>query len=135
MSIQGGEILGDGVTIYMMKDGSHDTSLLINGNATAHLNAATEATAVNGAIPGILIYMADGNQGNISLLGNAGSSFTGTIYAPDASIDIGGTSGVNPTYNTQLIGNYVKVHGNALIDINYHTFPPATEKPKLDMME
>jgi hypothetical protein len=79
--------------------------------------------------------MAAGNEGDISLLGTAGSSFTGAIYAQDGTIDIGGTSGVNPTYNTQLVGKYVKVHGTSQIDINFQNSPPSTEQPKLDMME
>ncbi len=126
--------MGDGVTIYLLKNGIHDTNVTINGNVTVHLNAPDESP-VNGAMAGILFYMADGNQGNISLQGTADSSFAGAIYAPNGSMDIGGTSDVNPTYNTQLIGYFVKVHGNADIDINYNGFIPHTEAPKLDMRE
>ena len=132
MDIQGGEINGDGVTIYIT--GSNN-NMLINGGATAHLNAAPLGSAVNGAIVGVLVYMQEGNTGNASLLGNAGSSFVGAIYVPDGSIDVGGTSGVNPTYNTQLIGKFVKVHGNAEININYVTSPLWQEEPKLNMLD
>ena len=132
---EGGTVNGDGVTIYMLKDGTHDTSLTINGNVEVHLNTARDNPAEGGAITGVLIYMADGNQGDISLEGTSVSSFAGEIYAPDGTIDIGGTSGVNPTYNTQLIGKYVKIHGTADIDINYTGYVPYTTTPKLDMME
>lgn len=135
VDIRGGEINGDGVTFYMKQDNGHDTSFNINGGATVHLNAPTSSNLVGGAKIGILIYMAEGNQGSISLLGNAGSSFAGTVYAPNATIDVGGTTGLNPTYNTQLVGNYVKVHGNSKIDINYSNFQPNTDEPKLDVME
>ena len=135
VEIQGGEILGDGITFYMMKDGSKNTNVSINGNATVHLNAPTEANVVGGAKVGLLFYMADGNAGNVSLLGNAGSSFTGAVFGGDASIDVGGTTGVNPTYNTQLVGKYVKVHGNSQIDINFETLPLYNEEPTLDSIE
>jgi hypothetical protein len=135
VDIQGGIILGDGVTFYMKKVGNSPTAMQINGSAESHLNAPTDSNVVGGAKVGILVYMAEGNAGNISLLGTAESSFTGAIYAYDGTIDIGGTTGVNPTYNTQLVGKYVKVHGTSQIDINFHTFPPSTEEPKLDQME
>jgi hypothetical protein len=79
--------------------------------------------------------LAEGNSGPVKLEGTSDSSFTGTIYGRDATIEIGGTSGVNPTYNTQLVGKYVKVHGTSQIDINFHTFPLNTEEPKLDVLE
>jgi hypothetical protein len=132
ISISGGEIIGDGVTIYMKNSNS---SLTINGNASSHLNAPTDSNLVGGAKVGVLIYMADGNTGNIKLEGTAESSFAGLIYAPDGTIDVGGTSDLNPTYNTQLVGNYVKVHGTSRIEINYNTFPPNTVQPALDVME
>jgi hypothetical protein len=135
MDIQGGEILGDAVTIYLMKDGEKNTNVSINGGATVHLNAPTDSNVVSGGIVGILFYMQDGNEGNISLLGNSGSSFAGAVYAPDGDIDIGGTGDVNPTYNTQIVGKYVKVHGNAKIDIKYQNGPHNVEQPKLDVME
>lgn len=135
VEIHGGEILGDGVTFYLMKDGSKNTNVTINGNATVHLNAPTESTVVGGAKVGLLFYMADGNAGNISLLGSAGSSFTGAVFGGDASIDVGGTTGVNPTYNTQLVGKYVKVHGTSQIDINFEILPLYNEEPTLDSIE
>ncbi len=135
VDVQGGEILGDGVTFYLQKDGSKDTSMLINGGATAHLKALTATTSGNNAIVGILIYMAEGNNGSISLLGGSGSSFVGEVYAPDGKIDVGGNSGLNPTYNTQLVGKYVKVHGNSEIRINFLPSPLWTEQPQLDLLE
>jgi hypothetical protein len=135
MDIQGGTVNGSGVTIYLKKDGTKDTNVQINGGAEVHLNAPTDGTAVNGAKVGILFFMATGNAGNMTLLGNSASSFAGAVYGRDANIDVGGTSGVNPTYNTQLVGKYVKVHGNSKIDINYQNMQPYTDQPKLDMME
>jgi len=68
-----------------------------------------------------LIFMAYGNDGEITMQGNALSSYVGTIYAPDASIEAGGTNSTMPTINTQLIGNKVKVHGNTQVEINFNT--------------
>lgn len=133
-TFNGGTVYSQGVTIYMKKDGNKDTSFSVGGNVTGHFNAADSNTAVNGAIPGILIYMAKGNEGEISLQGNSGSSFFGAVYGPDATIEVGGTSGINPTYNTQLVGKYVKVHGTAQIEINFNNFEPYTTNPNLDLM-
>ena len=138
MSITGGEIdvapmpdgSAGGVTIYL-----ESGSLKISGNATAHLNAPTDTNVVPDAQVGILVYMAKGNSGNIDLEGTASSSFVGAIYAPDGTIDVGGTNQVNPTYNTQLVGQYVKVHGTADIKIQYKTTPPHMIEPTLDAIE
>lgn len=131
----GGKLIADNVTIYVMKTPSDYTGVNIAGGVKAHMSAPKKDTAVAGAIPGILIYTAPGNQGSVSLAGNSASSFIGSIYAPDASVEVGGTSGINPTYNTQLIGRYVKVHGTALIDINFSEYEPWSDPPRLDQVE
>ena len=138
MSITGGEIdvaknsdgSEGGVTIYM-----ESGSLKISGNATAHLNAPTDTNVVPDAQVGILVYMANSNTGNVDLEGTASSSFVGAVYAPNGTIDVGGTNQVNPTYNTQLVGQYVRVHGTADIKIQYKTTPPHMIEPTLDAID
>lgn len=130
----GGTLNANGVTIYLMKNGSDNTSVTISGGVEAHMSAPDE-DADDGSIPGILIYTAPDNMGAVSLQGNATSTFYGAVYAQNASIEVGGTSGILPTYNTQLIGKYVKVHGNAEIDINFNEFTPWTDPPRLDQID
>ena len=130
----GGTILADGVTIYMQKDGTKNTAMSIAGNVTAHFNAPSSINVTAGAKVGLLIMMEEGNNGTISLQGTSGSSFTGAVYAPTGTVAVGGTSGINPTYNTQLVGKYVKVHGNAQIEINFRHFEPVSDAPTLDLV-
>ncbi len=135
VEITGGNFNAVGVTFYMKKDGNKNTTLSINGNATANMRSADSNTATDGAIPGILVYMDRANEGNISLEGTSTSSFYGAIYGPSAEINVGGNSGVNPTYSTQLVGKVVKVHGNAAIDIRFNSFEPYTTPPFLDLIK
>ncbi len=116
----GGEVLltdyNEGVTIYML-----DKDFETTGNVEVRLKAPPSSCQGNycpEAIVGMLIYMADGHDGKIKMEGNAASWFEGTVFAPDGTIDIGGTSSQNPTFNTQLIGWQVNIHGNVNFDIN-----------------
>jgi hypothetical protein len=83
----------------------------------------------------VVVYMADNNTAPVTMAGNGDSEYTGIVYAPKQSLTIGGTSGVNPTYNTQLIGYYVKVHGGTGININYQVSPNNSKAPTMDMTE
>jgi hypothetical protein len=85
-------------------------------------------------VRGLMIYIAKGNHGQVDLQGGSGSSFLGTVYAPDGQIDVGGNSGVNPTFNTQLIGETVKLHGNVTIDINFNTSENVSRSPGVEML-
>jgi hypothetical protein len=116
VTINGGSFIGSGVTIYL-ESGNFDTS----GNATVQLSAPSDDPDPYPALPGMLIFMADGNAGSVTLLGNTDSSYTGTVYAadPDSMVEIGGTGSVLETYQTQLIGGTVFIHGNAEIDITF----------------
>ena len=51
--------------------------------------------------------------------GGAGSSMTGTFYAPDAHIEITGNTGTF-VLDSQVIANTVDVGGNGTVDINYN---------------
>lgn len=71
------------------------------------------------ALDGVLIYLAHGNDSNIKITGNAYSEFTGTIFAPDGDIEVIGTGDTTAPFGTQLIGQNVRIGGNAFIDINF----------------
>lgn len=124
----GGTVIGDGVTIYVMGGGFD-----ISGNVEVNLSAPV--TFVYPAIKGMLVYMAEGNTSGVALAGNSVSSYYGTVYAPDSDILAGGTSSLIPTLNTQLVGKYVEVFGNSDLDIVFNSGDQFQFPSSLDMMK
>jgi len=117
----GGTINGTGVTLYLT-GGDFD----IAGGVEINIEAPPSRTCTYcqpdvayGPVPGVLIYLAEGNTGEASLLGTAESSYTGLVYAPSGMIEAGGTGSELETYHTQLVGDTVKLHGNTTIDIHF----------------
>lgn len=115
----GGSVTGNGVTIFITTG-----QFKITGG-DIQLSAPTTNTSP--AVRGLMLYLAKGNTSQVEMVGNGGSSYTGTVYVPDGKLDVGGSAGVLPTYNTELIGGYVKVHGNASININFNS-PSVAQK-------
>jgi hypothetical protein len=111
IKVTGGSLTGVGVTIVMRTG-----SITITGG-DINLAASTDDEPANHALRGMLIYMPKPNSSGITMVGNGGSAYLGTVYAPDGQIEVGGTGGVNPTYNTQLVGKVVKVEGTAQIKV------------------
>ena len=112
----GGSITADGVTIYM-----EDGNISIGGNVDpAVFSAPTYVVDPEDGVKGMLIYMAESNDGSISLAGNSNSTYTGVIFAanPDSTVDISGTA--DAVFNTQLIAGAVTVGGNAHITVNFN---------------
>jgi hypothetical protein len=131
LDIQGGSLLGDGVTIFLQTGGA-----TINGNvAPVDLRAPVESPDPSPAVPGILIYMAKGNSNKISITGNSTSFYLGTVYAPDGDLFFSGATGTKPTFNTQLIGHSVEVSGGALIDINFNDDENFEKPPYMDLLQ
>jgi hypothetical protein len=119
VTINGGSLIGSNVTFYL-KNGDFASS----GNATIRLtappvrNCGAPCKTHNG-IPGMLIYLAEGNTGEVSLLGNEDSNYLGLVYAPDGTVQAGGTSSLMAEMHAQLIGKDVKIHGNTSVVINF----------------
>jgi hypothetical protein len=119
VTITGGTVTGTNITLYL--SGNDYTS---NGNATINLiappvtNCGAPCKDHNG-LPGVLIYLAEGNTGEAALLGNEDSKYLGLVYAPDGTIQAGGTSSTMAAVHAQLIGNDVKVHGTTDVVINF----------------
>jgi hypothetical protein len=131
VDISGGSVIGDGVTIYVTTGG-----VTINGNVSpVDLRAPEETPDPAPAVPGILFYLDLGNTNEINITGNSTSFYLGTVYAPDGDLFFSGTSGTNPTYNTQLIGNNVEVSGGATIDINFLDDENYEKPPYLDLLK
>jgi len=130
MTVSGGTLQGHGVTIYALSG-----EVLLSGNAQIQLTAPSEYPDPSPALPGILIYLAEGNTGAVELEGNSDTWFTGTVYAPDGFIEAKGVSGTHPTMHTQLIGHDVEIGGNADIDINFNGSNAYTFPTSIDLWE
>ncbi len=130
MVISGGTLKGYGVTIYALNG-----EVLLSGNAQIHLSAPSEYPDPSPAIPGVVIYLANGNDGAVELEGNSDTWLTGTVYAPDGFIEAKGVSGTHPTIHTQLIGHDVEIGGNADININFDGSKAYTMPTSVDLWE
>ncbi len=131
VAISGGSLSGNGVTLFLQTGG-----VTINGNVTpVDLRAPVESPDPAPAVPGILMYLAHGNTSTISVTGNSTSFYLGTVYAPDGDLYFSGSSGTNPTFNTQLIGNNVEVSGGATIDINFNDEENYEKPPYMDLLK
>lgn len=105
-------------------------SFTVNGGVHLVIAAPNEApdlvTLNDTTHPGLedmLLYVPAGYDPDIKLNGNAGSSVSGTIYAPDSAIEVGGTTdlatGEEFTITASIIGLDVKVSGVPGIHIRY----------------
>lgn len=119
----GGTLLGstDGVTIYL-SNGKFSTA----GTSTVKLFAPPVDCDNNGAepkcppaIPGMLIYLAEGNTSTVSLAGTADSEYVGTVFAPSGFVDVGGNSSLLSDLGANIIANNIKVHGDTDLNITY----------------
>jgi len=128
MTINGGKVIGDGVTIYLINGGGS-----ISGNSVVELEAPEKSPDPSPAIPGLLFYLAPGNTQLLSLTGNDESWFIGTVLAPDGEVKLAGSSGTQATFNTQVIGWNVEVEGTATLDINFNGDENHTKPTKIDL--
>lgn len=128
VSLSGSQtMVGSGVVLYFV-----DHGMQITGGAGLTLQAPS-ATAAPGCIgdpsstsatchfAGIAIYVRRGNTSVIDIRGNGGNALTGTIYAPDATIQAkGGGSDPDETVMTgQIIAASVVNAGNGSLDLTY----------------
>lgn len=117
VTINGGSLVGSSVTLYLT--GGDFTG---SGNATIKLAAppsrnCADPCKIYKALPGVLIYLAEGNTGEAALLGNEDSNFMGLVYVPDGLIEAGGTSSTLAELHAQLIAEDVKIHGTTSLNI------------------
>ena len=111
INLNGGEIWGEGVTLYFI-----DGSLSINGNVEVHLTAPPRSPDPAPAIPGMLILLPPTNNSEVRINGNAGNYFQGTILAPASTIIFEGTAD-SDVQRAQIIGYNVQAGGNAKLNV------------------
>lgn len=122
----GDQLSGAGVVIRI-----NNGDVRWNGDATINLSAPT-----TGPFAGLLLFLPEGNNNEVQINGNAGSTFTGTILAPSAAISINGTGGVTGL-NSQVIGYTVDLSGTANTLINYNAGQnyQAPENPAVQLVQ
>ncbi len=119
ITINGGTAAGSDITLYLTS-GDYSSS----GNATISITAPPvrncgDPCKTHNGLPGILIYLAEGNTGEAAFLGNEDSNYLGLVYAPDGTIQAGGTSSTMASVHAQLIAHDIKIHGNTNVVINF----------------
>jgi hypothetical protein len=128
--ITGGNTTGMDVMIYMQKDGNKNTDFVTNGSATINISAPR-----TGNWFGMLLYMAHGNEGELTIAGNSDSSYTGTVYAPNAHVNVGGNNSTLGNYSTQIIAYTVEIFGTTEMEINFDDTIHYSNPSFIDMYE
>ena len=126
ITMNGGSVTGQGVTIYVTDD------VTINGNVEVNLSAPAASPDPSPALAGILFYVPANIDIRMQINGNENSHFVGIIYAPGSSIDLLG-NGQTDTYNTQVIGWNVQVGGNADAWIRFDENDLSLNPTRLDL--
>lgn len=138
VSITGGQVQGEDVTIYLSGANSSFSS---SGSAEVNLDAPkpeceslplSDPDSCYPALGGMLIY---NEHGDVSLVGNSTSSYEGTIYAPEGQISVGGNSEGSSNIVAQLIGLSVRLHGSTFLNIRYDDSLIYYNGPKVSLLE
>ncbi len=101
-------LTGHGVTIVVQKG-----DVRFEGNANLVLDASD-----SGDYRGLLIFLPKTNDSQVTLNGDAASSFTGTILAPASQIVIAGNNS-SDGFHSQIIGRSIEVNSSGKVAIVY----------------
>jgi hypothetical protein len=128
------EVIANGVTFFMSNGGDVE---ITGGNIRL---TAPPSDAENPLIPGILFFVHPEYESVIKIVGNAQSSYTGTIYAPKSDVRLSGTedipgSGWPVDFNTQIIGLNVHIAGDAIVDIEFNGDENYPKPAYLDLLD
>jgi Flp pilus assembly protein TadG len=97
-----------------------DGDVTFNGGSTLTVHAIS---SLSGGFPerflNYLFYIPPTNEANVTITGNSGSTFTGTILAPASHITLDG-SGNTFSLDTQIIGYNTTITGSGYIDITFN---------------
>lgn len=129
----GGSITGVDVFIYM-EDGDFDLggNTLVNLSAVQPPNILVDPSHNDWA--GMLLYVDPNNTNPITINGASNTLYTGTIYAPSSLITLEG-GGTTIGINAQIIGETVKITGNAELNITYDESKLFFLPPALDLVK
>jgi Putative Flp pilus-assembly TadE/G-like len=102
-------ITGNGVMIYNAPSSSGD-DISFTGNTVLNLSPMT-----TGPYAGLTIFQTRTSTVPVSLVGNSGSSITGTIYAAAAAVDL--TGNTNTDIGSQFISSTLNITGNSAFQV------------------
>ena len=107
-------VKGEGIFIAMMSG-----DLKLNGNGEVRLKYSNDLKDGKGnQWAGMLVYAPYGNKAGVSLSGGNNTSYSGTIYVPDAECSLGGNSD-SFGYYAKIMCDTIKIHGSTNVYINY----------------
>jgi hypothetical protein len=114
----GGVVNGTDVMIVMI-DGPFD----LGGGTVVNLSAEDTPNTLLDADKydwkGMLLFVHPNNPDDITINGDTGTFYSGTIFAPNSLITLNG-NGTTMGVNAQMIGHEIKVTGTANINITYN---------------
>ena len=114
----GGVVNGTDVMI-VMEDGPFD----LGGGTVVNLSAETNADVMIDAQgydwKGMLLFVHPSNPDDITINGDTGTNYIGTIFAPNSLITLNG-NGTTMGVSAQMIGYKIKVTGTADLNITYN---------------
>ncbi len=131
------KLAGTGVTIVLL----NQTGANWNGGSEMQLSAATnansaadQAAVAAGAIPGLLIYAANGNHSSIDLNGNGNALLAGTVLATGADCYFAGSGQIQKA-KLQFICDTWRMNGSGQGELIYDPsvlyIPPNTSTIQL----
>jgi Flp pilus assembly protein TadG len=109
ITFNGGNNNCTGITFFMESGDVHWT-----GNSTNSFTAPT-----SGGYKGLFIYLPNANTSDITVNGNSGSNYTGSIIAIGSSVTINGGSNTDGLH-TQVLANDIIFSGNGNTVINFN---------------
>lgn len=122
-----GNYVGNNVLLVLLSGGIKQT-----GNDSFDLRADNDIKDANGnQFGGLLMYVPLANTSVLQFGGNSEAYVHGTIYAPGATCNVGGTSD-GQAYHTSIVCQKVKIHGTPDLKIIYKSselfqLPPTVE--------
>lgn len=109
-----GNYTGTGVLVVLLSGELKQT-----GNDSIDWRAASNLIDANGnQFGGMVFYGSSAVTGDLVFGGNSGAYFEGTIFAPKAHCDLGGTSD-GRAHHTSVVCDTIKFHGNPTLKIDF----------------
>lgn len=129
----GGSITGVDVFIYM-EDGGFNLggNTLVNLSAVEPPNSLVDPSHNDWA--GMLLYVDPNNTNPITINGGSNTLYAGSIYAPSSQVTLEG-GGTEIGINAQIIGETVKITGNAELNITYDESKLFFLPPAIDLVK
>lgn len=130
LTINSGDLTAHGVTIFVENGGvtvAGGGALVMSAPCTSYdednnplWETCTFASGAypDPALPYILIYMNEGNTSPVAIEGTSDSIYAGTIYSPDGTVVLRGTSDTQ-TFETQIVALNIEVTGAGIINIDF----------------